>query len=345
MTSKAREYLAEIAKENREAKGSGMAPTPGKLSVRRLLEQFGYARRGSQVVAEIHNALEDHGLRTSPDFANAWIDSEISIELDRESVSGSTAAAALDDPTVRIDALDAAHRCPEVVDPDKPLQEATTVMLLNDYSQLPVTKNRRKIRGMITWRSIGSRMSSGVECGLVKHCMDRHVQEVRSETPLLNAVSAIASHGYTLVRDSTDEIVGIVTASDLSRGFHELASPFLLIGEIEKYLHTLVHGRFTKEELQEALPEGLTANGTADLTLGGYCRLLEKPANWTKLGLEYRRKLIVERLNTVRQIRNDVMHFRLDGLEPEKQQLLQGLVEFFRYRAGMDVVDTSENSS
>ena len=345
MTSKAREYLAEIAKENQEAKGSGMAPTPGKLSVRSLLKRFGYARRGSQVVAEIRNALEDHGLRTSPDFASAWIDSEISIELDRKSESGSAAAAAPDDPTVRIDAVDAANRRPEVVDPDKPLQDAITVMLLNDYSQLPVAKNLRKIRGMITWKSIGSMMSAGVECSLVKDCMDPHVQKVPLKTPLLDAVSAIANHGYTLVEDSTDKIVGIVTASDLSREFHKLASPFLLIGEIEGYLYTLVRGRFTKEELQEALPKGLPATGTGDLTLGGYRRLLEKPANWTKLGLEYKRKLIVERLEAVRQIRNDVMHFRLDDLDPEEQQLLQGLVEFFRYRAGTGVVDTSENSS
>lgn len=345
MTSEAHEYLERVAKEHREAIEGGAAPTPEKLSVRRLLGLFGYAKRGRLVNAGIRNALEDNGLRTTPDFESVWIDREISIELDRESMNGSESAVAFDDPTVRIDALAAAHHRPEVVDPDKPLHDATTVMLLNDYSQLPVTKNRRKIRGMITWKSIGSRLSSGVECNLVRHCMNPDVQEVRLGTPLLDAVSAIASHGYTLVRSSTDEIVGIVTTSDLSREFHELASPFLLIGEIEKYLHTLVHGRFTTEELQAALPEGLTATGTADLTLGGYCRLLQKPANWDKLRLEFSRELFVDRLEAVRQIRNEVMHFRPDGLDPEKQQVLQGLVAFFRHLARMGVVDTSASSN
>ena len=345
MTSEAHEYLERVAKEHREAIEGGAAPTPEKLSVRRLLGLFGYAKRGRLVNAGIRNALEDNGLRTTPDFESVWIDREISIELDRESMNGSESAVAFDDPTVRIDALAAAHHRPEVVDPDKPLHDATTVMLLNDYSQLPVTKNRRKIRGMITWKSIGSRLSSGVECNLVRHCMNPDVQEVRLGTPLLDAVSAIASHGYTLVRSSTDEIVGIVTTSDLSREFHELASPFLLIGEIEKYLHTLVHGRFTTEELQAALPEGLTATGTADLTLGGYCRLLQEPANWDKLRLEFSRELFVDRLEAVRQIRNEVMHFRPDGLDPEKQQVLQGLVAFFRHLARMGVVDTSASSN
>lgn len=345
MTSEAHEYLERIAKANREAAKGGAAPTPKKLSVRRLLGLFGYAKRGRLVVSNIRNALEDNGLRTTPDFESVWIDREISIELDRENASGPVEAAAIEDPTVRIDALDAAHREPTVIDPDSPLRAATTLMLLNDYSQLPVTKNRRKIRGMITWKSIGSRLSSGVECSLVSHCVNPDVQEVRLGTPLLDAVSAIARHGYTLVRSSTDEIAGIVTTSDLSREFHELASPFLLIGEIEKHLHTLVHGHFRVEEIQAALPEGLTATGTADLTLGGYCRLLQEPGNWERLGLEFSRKQFVARLEAVREIRNEVMHFRPDGLDPDKQQTLQGLVAFFRHLARMGVVETTSNSN
>lgn len=341
MSSEAQTFLQRVGREAREAVKRGTAPNQQKLSVRHLLELFGYAKRGRLVNSKIRNALEESGLRTSPDFESVWIDHEISIELDHESANGSVAPVAIDDPTVRIDALAAAHHRPKVVDPDKPLHDATTVMLLNDYSQLPVTKNRRKIWGMITWKSIGSRLSSGVECSLVRHCMNPHVQEVRLGTPLLDAVSAVASHGYTLVRSSTDEIVGIVTTSDLSLEFQELASPFLLIGEIEKYLHTLVHGHFRVEEIQAALPEGLTATGTADLTLGGYCRLLQKPENWERLGLEFSRKEFVARLEAIRQIRNEVMHFRPDGLEPKQQDALQGLVGFFRHLARMGVVETA----
>ena len=348
MSSEARDFLERVAKENREAIESGVALTPNKLSVRRLLALFGYARRGRLVVSAIRNALEDNGLRTSPDFESVWIDHEITIELDRESVNGSVAAVAIEDPTVRIEALTAANRQPAVAHPEGLLSEATTLMLLNDYSQLPITQDRlefRRIEGMISWKSIGSRLSSGVECIRVKDCVNPQVHEVRQDTPLLDAVAGIASNGYTLVRDSKNKIVGIVTTSDLSREFEELASPFLLIGEIEKYLHALVHGRFTTEEIQASLPEGLTATGTADLTLGGYCRLLQKPANWDKLGLKFGQKQFVARLEAVREIRNEVMHFRPDGLDPEEQQVLQGLVAFFRHLARMGVVDTSANSN
>lgn len=340
MRAEAQEYLKNVAKEARDAIKSGAAPSPKLLTVRDLLRLSGYARRGSGVVSEIRNALEKHGLRTLPDFESTWIDGEISVELDLESANGSVLSeVTVEDPTVRIDALAAAHRAPTVVDPDSPLHAATTLMLLNDYSQLPVTKNCRKIQGMISWKSIGSRLSSGVECNLVRHCMNPEVKEVRLRSPLLDAVADIASHGYTLVRGAADEIVGIVTTSDLSGEFLELASPFLLIGEIERYLHILAHGRFTREELQAALPEGLTASGTADLTLGGYCRLLQNPEHWDKLRLQFSRGEFIRRLEDVRRIRNDVVHFRPDGLAPENLQVLQGLVAFLRHLARMGVVD------
>lgn len=35
--------------------------------------------------------------------------------------------------------------------------------------------------------------------------------------------------------------------------------------------------------------------------------------------------MVVKRLEAVRETRNDVMHFRPDGLEPERLEVLQGL--------------------
>ena len=342
MSIEVQSFLSALANGARKAIEGGAAPTPEVLSVRELLSRFGYSRRGSGVVSEVRNSLEQHGLKTVPDFEGTWIDGSISIELDRESTNGSVAVSTIEDPTVRIAALAVAHRRPTIVDPDSPLHAATTLMLLNDYSQLPVTKNRRKIQGMISWESIGSRLSSGVECGLVRHCMNPEVKEARLGSPLLDAVSDIAKHGYTLVRDDTNLIVGIVTTSDLSREFFDLASPFLLIGEIEKYLHAIVQGRFTVEELQRVLPEGLTASGTADLTLGGYCRLLSTEENWRKLGLSFNRKEFIERLEAVRAVRNDIMHFRPDGLDPQDLEPLRGLVGFFRHLARMGVVEPGD---
>jgi predicted transcriptional regulator len=60
------------------------------------------------------------------------------------------------DPTQRIGRLESANRLPMSVKADAPLVEAVTMLLSNDYSQLPVMQNERDVRGIVTWTSIGS---------------------------------------------------------------------------------------------------------------------------------------------------------------------------------------------
>ena len=57
---------------------------------------------------------------------------------------------------------------------------------------------------------------------------------------------------------------------------------------------------------------------------------MEDREKWAKLRLEIDRKLFVELLNDVREVRNDVMHFRPDSSEPEdlnKVRMLRRLLE------------------
>ena len=93
----------------------------------------------------------------------------------------------------------------------------------------------------------------------------------------------------------------------------------------------LIHHKFTTEELQTASgPEGGRAvEGSSDLTLGSYCRLLQNNDNWDKLGLQIDRSLFTKHLEEVRKIRNDVMHFNLDGLDDDQTKELQDLARFF----------------
>ena len=68
------------------------------------------------------------------------------------------------------------------------------------------------------------------------------------------------------------------------------------------------------------------------MTFGGYVRLLGKDENWGCLGLrEIDRKEFVKRLDDVREIRNEVMHFNPDGLDSEQKERLEEFAKFFRY--------------
>ena len=322
------QWLEGVADRMRNAVAKGAAPTPERLTIRQLLQKFGYSRRGSWIVGHIRNGFERFNLTMDRDLSG-WVDSTLTIELDSVE-SGASTRHAPPDPTHRIGSLEAANKSPLSVKPDSPLSEATTIMQLHDYSQLPVMQGERDVRGVVSWKSIGQRLSLGRQCEFVRQCIDSP-QVVLDTMPLAEAITTIAEHGYVLVQSTDRSISGIVTATDLSFQFMQLAGPFLFIGEIEGRLRNLIHGRFTLEQLQAASgPEGgKPIEGSGDMTLGGYCRLLEHKGNWERLGLNIDRVEFVKHLHAVREIRNNVMHFNPDGPSEEDTKKLRDIARFF----------------
>ena len=335
------EWLDNVSKGMNDdaAKGAPLA----SLTVREFIGKFGYARRGSVIVSDILNELDERNLQTVPPFDAVWIDSTISIEpkqKDQQETADASGAKQENadstnavDPTIRIGALEAAGREPVSVNPNETLKCATTIMLLNDYSQLPVIQGEYHVKGVVNWESIGSRSSLNHNCEFVHECMDTEYQVIDASAPLLEAVGIIEHNGYVLVKDN-NKITGIVTASDIAQQFAQLSTPFLLVGEIERQLRRLlIRGKFTPEQLSASQNPGRAKpiEGPADLTLGGYVHLLGKKENWDCLGLSgIDRDEFVERLNDVREIRNEVMHFSLDDLPPETIKKLESFADFFR---------------
>jgi CBS domain len=65
---------------------------------------------------------------------------------------------------IKIGKLAAANRLPLCVSPDTRVEEAITLMLQNDYSQLPVTTTIRDVKGTFSWKALGSRLALGKKC-------------------------------------------------------------------------------------------------------------------------------------------------------------------------------------
>lgn len=332
------EWLSEIAQRMKAEIDQEETPKPEFLIVRAFLSKFGISRQRRTGVSLIRNQLATVGLYTEPDFEFAYIDEVIELKPLPSLISHHTSGETIDtpdrtnslDPTHRISSLVAANRPPTSVKPDQSLASATTIMQIHDFSQVPVMTSARDVKGVISWQSIGTRLSLQQKCEYVRECMEP-AQVISSDASLFQAVSAIAEHGYALVQQSDRVITGIVTASDLADQFIVLAGPFLLIGEIEGHLRRLIDGKIKVEQIQNAIKEegSRAISGVADLTIGEYCRLLQKPEHWEKLNLNIDRKEFVERLDTVRKIRNDVMHFHPDGLSPEDMKQLQDFAAFF----------------
>ena len=115
-------------------------------------------------------------------------------------------------------------------------------------------------------------------------------------------------------------IEGIVTTTDLSLKYDELAAPFLLLQEIEYRLRLLIDDAFCKKEMAEARDprdDKRKIEEAADLSFGEYIRLLEAPENWRRLRLTLDRRRFVKLLRDVREVRNEIMHFSPDDLSSE----------------------------
>jgi CBS domain-containing protein len=329
-------------------------------TVRTLLSWFGAKRRGFYVIHSIQTALAEVGLRTEPHFASVYIDAKVriipiqlyddisdfqsiedgsalKIELPDAIPEGTTdefvSGAVVEDPTFRIGKLESANNTPINVAPDSTLLEATTLMMFHDFSQLPVMQGSREIKGSVSWESIGKRKALNLSCEKVRDCMETVVPEVSSESSLFSAIDLIVKHGYVLVRQRDRIISGIVTTTDLSLQFRQLAEPFLLVGEIENYIRRLIVGKFTVEQLSSVLSlndDSRTINTVADFTFGDYLRLLEKPNYWERLQIPVDRAIFIKKLDRVRELRNDVMHFDPDPFAEEDLQMLRLFANFMR---------------
>jgi len=218
------------------------------------------------------------------------------------------------------------------VNPNANLQEAMTIMMINDYSQLPVMQSERDVKGAVSWTTIGQRIALGKDHTSVKDCMESYVPEVPADASVFSTIDLIVSHGFVLVRRPDRLISGIVTTADLSVEFRSLTEPFLLVGEIENSVRRLIDGKFSPEEISSALDPGgqKTVNTVGELSFGDYVYLLQNPANWIILGVPVDGVVFVDRLNKVRKIRNDVMHFNPDPLEHEDLLTLRSFVNFLR---------------
>lgn len=217
---------------------------------------------------------------------------------------------------------------------DCELDLARALMLRHDYSQIAVLVGSRKLVGAITWKSMA--IAALRDPGFTLADATGNARRVKADSDLLQMTSTIVDLGFVFVADSDKRVAGIVTTVDLVNHFGTLATPFLLIGRIESSLRRILTANFDPSELSQARDPADTGstNGLAsELTLGETLKLLETRQNWKRLGWPLDRAVFVKALEEVKQIRNDVMHFRAEPTADGRDATLQ---RFHRWLSVME---------
>lgn len=300
---------------------------PIKVTARTIVQGFEFERRTPRQRGVIDRMFDEYELEVVPHYNNVWIDSMVEIrpkELATRKV--------VMDPIRRLMELESAHNANiAYVTNNQTLETATTLMMMNNYSQLPVTKNgKRGLLGYISWETIGVALTNGVDTGMVKDYTSPDVVLLPLKTPLLTAIKAVYNNDFIVVEDEKHEICGIVTTADISAQYLEQTKPFAMLEEIENHVRDIFHQRVLKEHLQECCREvGKSVETIDDLSFGDYITLFG--TRWERLGLtSVDKTYFLERLNKIREIRNDVMHFSPDQLSPADICCLRDTVKFLR---------------
>lgn len=299
-----------------------------KISPRYLVNAFDFEKRTSGNRWVIDRFLEGQQVETEPDYTNVWIDGEIALRHKKKAKAKRTT-----DPIQRIKLIPAANREPIVVKKESTLAEATTLMRMHSYSQLPVVAGQRQVVGYISWETIGNGIANanGVLSDKVLPYISKDISILEYETPLLEAIRIVIKKEFAVVQKEDKTLSGIVTLADVSQQFMSIAEPFLFLEEIENHVRQVLHGKLLVEEIvKNCAPNDLTRKITHidDLTFGEYVRIFEHPELWKKLNLNVDKSLFVKQLDKVRQIRNDIMHFEPEGITDAQLGDLRNMSKF-----------------
>jgi len=353
--------MTNVPKELKLAAQRAYGPEKTRpIKLRILLSWFGAQRRGVQVASDIRSALKKVKLATEPDFMTANIEDRVRlvptgkvnvvatkpqlpntttktenrVETVAPLADGKEPTLQLTDPTPRLGTV-FGGQAPVSVRRDDTIKRAMTIMLKHDYSQLPVMSSSKQVEGLISWKSIGKEVNvQNKGCEQVKDCIDTDVEILRWDRPLWEAIKTIADKDVVLIKDKTNDIVGIVTCYDLANQYHTLNEPFFLLGEIENNLRQLaVKADFpiaTLEAAKDPKDTKRTVTGVDKLTFGELVRLLDSEQNWARIHLKLSRTAFLSDIRKIVKIRNDVMHFSPDPLDKASLKTLQDAAKMFR---------------
>lgn len=322
---------------------------PHVITVRDLLRHWGGRARGSRISWRIEVDLGNRGLTTSPDFLSVTLDDDVSLVIAEQEPAtvenGGTGTDSIDVVVfpakvvergkigLTLGNLMAASRTLVWVKPTATFQEAMTKMLLSDFSQLPVLKNKYEIDGAVTWQSIAHARLKDPDALFSDAIVP--AKDLPYDHDLNHVLPVLQSDDFVVVRNAHNEISGIVTTADVVGLYGERTLPFLLIGELDQELRQIMTTfdlAVIRSLCERPGQRELTSHD--DMTMGDYQRMLANPACWAKLGWPLDRVTFVARLDELRQLRNDIMHFNPDGVPPDAVDMLRNVLSVIRSFGG-----------
>jgi CBS domain-containing protein len=237
---------------------------------------------------------------------------------------------------------------PVIITPDEPVSKALGMMIEYDFSQLPVTDAEQRPVGMVTYEGI----LRGIR-NFQAQISELHVRDVMIAAPKFNLeddlfelLEKLKLANAVLIADTASKLVGIVTSFDATEYFRNRAENMMRVEDIEVMTKDFILLAYTRDdgEIDQAKLDKAVSKvtsherdqrpkGFADLSLGQYIDILLSQSKWSFYGPIFRisRTYLMKLLDSVRQTRNELAHFRND-ITPEQVDQLQFCAQWLARR-------------
>ncbi len=216
------------------------------------------------------------------------------------------------------------------------VNQALLMMKKSGFSQLPVVEGE-SVLGVFSYRSLALGI---LQLGKVKSEIgDLPVEEFVEKLPYarvtdeFNAIFDWLDRNDAVLIGEPDRLQGIVTAIDVLRYLYGVASPFVLIAEIEISLRALISLAVDEALLVDCAKRTLASKygeNRIPLTLShmefnDYVQLLGHGDNWKYFAPVFggMRETLRAKLEDIRDLRNDIFHFKREITWEDHERLAQ----------------------
>ena len=230
---------AELEARQDEFLDSGLkaaeSGSPRQVTVRELIGIWGSRVRDFGVNERVVADLNNRGLTTRPDFRAVTLDDTVSVILTTQMPSDEPPVVIADKPSEALEVaqvtitadddevawdhgltignLPSASKIVSSVAPDATFEQAITLMIIEDYSQLAVMSGPRNLKGAVSWKSIAKARNANPDAKLSAAIF--RAAEVSYTADLISTLPLIQSREFVFVLGADRSVTGIVTLADV----------------------------------------------------------------------------------------------------------------------------------
>ena len=226
------------------------------------------------------------------------------------------------------------------IPPSCQVRDAVELMRKHGYSQIPVVQNG-EVLGVFSFRSFAKEAANATlqewtkqKCAPGDLPVDEFLEqfEFARVTEEMSRVFGAMDRDNGVLIGTPERLVGILTPMDFLKYLYQVASPFVMVSEIELALRELIRIALSTEQVAAAARRCLSSaysnadqvpTSLEDMTFDNYKSMVSHREYWTEFEPIFggTRNRMSGKLKEIGEIRNDLFHFKREITMQDHQTL------------------------